>query len=182
VVELAGGGTDTIRTSLSTYTLTGEIENLTFNGTSDSIGYGTSGNNRLNGSAQNDLLYGGDGNDRMVGMAGADTVYGGAGADRFQFQALTEIASGTLDVIADFSVSDGDWIDLANIDAIVGTAANDSFTFIGTAAFGNVAGQLRYTVNGANAEVSGDVNGDGAADFTFVVNANTLLSDTDFLL
>ena len=81
-----------------------------------------------------------------------------------------------------FTLGTSGLVSVLSGDAIVGTAANDSFTFIGTAAFSNVAGQLRYAVNGANAEVSGDVNGDGAADFTFVVNANTLLSGTDFLL
>jgi hypothetical protein len=55
----------------------------------------------------------------------------------------------------------GDIIDLSDIDANQNVAGNQAFTFVGDAAFSNVAGELRATAN----LVQGDVNGDGIADF-----------------
>ncbi|HEX8261701.1 MAG TPA: RTX toxin, partial [Allosphingosinicella sp.] len=79
--------------------------------------------------------------------------------------------SGSADKILDFSI--GDLIDLSVIDADSGTAGNQAFSFIGNAAFGNHAGELRYQSNGGNEWlVQGDTNGDGTADFQFVLVIN----------
>jgi len=54
--------------------------------------------------------------------------------------------------------------------------------FLGIAAFSSIAGQLRYDVNGQDLIVSGDLNGDGTADFSFkVANLASLLA-ADFVL
>ena len=50
------------------------------------------------------------------------------------------------------------------IDAKTGPG-NQRFTFIGTAAFTNIKGELRVEQSGTSAIVMGDVDGDGAADF-----------------
>ncbi len=64
-----------------------------------------------------------------------------------------------------------------------GAIAGDlAFTFIGTAAFSNVAGQLRYQQFATCAVVSGDTNGDGSADFAIQLNGTHTLLATDFLL
>ncbi|MCK6405225.1 MAG: cadherin domain-containing protein, partial [Rhodocyclaceae bacterium] len=89
VVETAGGGADTVRTTVS-YTLTGQVENLTLLGESNLFGVGNVlsnfiegnlGNNVLDGLDGNDTLQGGRGNDYLVGGSGNDLLEGGAGND-----------------------------------------------------------------------------------------------------
>ena len=67
------------------------------------------------------------------------------------------------------------------MDANIGTSGNQAFAWIGTAAFGSVAGQLRL-VPGANSVLQGDVNGDGVADFEVLLYAIATVSVNDILL
>nr|WP_316653164.1 calcium-binding protein [uncultured Gellertiella sp.] len=73
-------GTDTVKSSLAAYTLTGGVENLILTGTAIE-GTGNDGDNILTGNAENNRLYGGDGNDTLDGGAGADHMEGGKGDD-----------------------------------------------------------------------------------------------------
>jgi serralysin len=91
VTELASQGIDTVFTSLSSYRMGNNIENLTYTGAStfsgagnglDNVMIGGSGANTLDGGAGNDILYGYGGNDTLLGNIGDDTLYGGAGNDR----------------------------------------------------------------------------------------------------
>jgi Ca2+-binding RTX toxin-like protein len=155
---------------------------------------GGSGDDILLGGSDNDELRGGDGNDRLTGGSGKDVLLGGNGANTFIFGPgdFSGTTSGTADFIADYSQFFGDKIDLALIDANIATTKNDAFTFIGTAAFHNVAGELRYTSYtvglGGSSErlVLGDTNGDGTADFAIRLSAtlDTVLAlfATDFVL
>ncbi len=90
IVEAAGGGTDRVNTSLNSYTLASEVENLNFIGYGNFTGNGNAsanaitagnGNDSLSGNDGNDTLVGGDGNDTLVGGAGNDSLLGGAGGD-----------------------------------------------------------------------------------------------------
>ena len=74
-----------------------------------------------------------------------------------------------------------DLIDLTQIDANANVNANQAFTWIGTAAFSNLAGQLRL-ITGANSVLQGDVTGDGVADFEVQFNAIATVSVNDILL
>lgn len=81
--------------------------------------------------------------------------------DRFLFDEadMAGLTSTTCDRITDFAA---DRIGLTDIDANTATVdIDDAFTFIGTGAFSNVAGQLRYEQVGGNTLITGDVNGDG---------------------
>ncbi|WP_112663842.1 calcium-binding protein [Microvirga flavescens] len=71
ITELAGGGTDTVVSSIS-YALSAELENL--------IGSG-SGALRLTGNAAANAITGADGKDRLDGGLGKDTLSGGYGND-----------------------------------------------------------------------------------------------------
>ncbi|KZD24927.1 calcium-binding protein [Tardiphaga robiniae] len=145
---------------------------------------GGEGNDALTGGAGNDILHGGAGNDQLwgnagedilAGGAGADVLAGGAGADRFVFTAVTDSTPGVMDRITDFGT--GDRIDLSAVDADSNAAGQQAFAFIGGAAFGHIAGQLRY----ADHLLQGDVNGDGSADFQVHVNVVSLKA-SDFIL
>ena len=72
--------------------------------------------------------------------------------------------AGRADTISDFT-SGLDRISLSGIDADTAMAGDQVFAFIGVAAFGGVAGQVRY----AAAMLEGDVYGDGLADFQLVI-------------
>ena len=74
VSELAGEGTDEVRTSLASYVLGSTLENLT--------GISSSGQT-LTGNAASNVILAGAGADVINGGAGADTMHGGAGDDIF---------------------------------------------------------------------------------------------------
>lgn len=137
--------------------------------------FGQNGDDRLNGLA---------GNDRLIGGLGSDELTGGTGTDQFIFASLAEMGTLviTADEVMDFSRAQGDRIDLQQIDAKSGTSPNDAFTWIGTSAFHHVKGELHYSVSGGDAYLSGDVDGNGAADFIIRIDTMTSLSAGDFIL
>ncbi|MEA3036794.1 MAG: hypothetical protein QOH04_2571 [Sphingomonadales bacterium] len=145
----------------------GATETFHFNGSAE-----TDGAFRLFGGAADDVLVGGSGNDLLYGGLGADTLTGGAGADVFRYQSTAESGGAAIDHIQDFTL--GDIIDLSRIDADTTQAGDQAFSFMsGATTFTGAghAGELIAVNNGGGIwTVSGDVNGDGAADFQIVVN------------
>ncbi|MFL8990032.1 peroxidase family protein [Pseudomonas sp. QLc11A] len=93
VFELAGAGTDTIWTSLASYTLGANVENLFFGGIGNFAGTGNTLDNTVVGGAGNDVLTGGAGNDVIIGGAGADTMVGGVGNDTYEVSDLGDVVS-----------------------------------------------------------------------------------------
>jgi serralysin len=77
VTELAGGGTDEIRTSLATYTLAAlaNLENLTGTNAAGQTLTGNGSANVIKGAAGNDVIDGGTGADTMAGGAGNDLYF-----------------------------------------------------------------------------------------------------------
>ncbi|MGK9169541.1 M10 family metallopeptidase C-terminal domain-containing protein [Inquilinus limosus] len=144
--------------------------------------YGGSGADVLYGGATANILVGNAGNDVIDGRAGKDSMGGGAGADRFVFGSVTHSTVAAADRIVDFSHAEGDRIDLRPIDADIGAGGNQAFRFIGTAAFSHHAGELHYAVAGGTTTVSGDVDGDGAADFSIALTGSISLVAGDFVL
>lgn len=170
-----GGGNDT---------LTG-IENL-IGGTGADLLVGDGGANVLDGGGGADQLAGAGGADVLIGGAGRDMLLGGDGGDLFRFATIKDlpgIATTTADAILDFSTAQGDLIDLSGIDAIKQTSAvNDAFAWIGSGAFTKHAGELRYVVSAGVGLVSGDLDGNGTADFAIRIDGGAALAATDFLL
>jgi len=72
---------------------------------------GGNGNDILIGQEGNDTLDGGAGNDILWGGSGNDVLWGGAGADTFLFTS----AEHGVDTIKDFSLAQGDVLDISNI-------------------------------------------------------------------
>ncbi|MDB5823804.1 MAG: hypothetical protein JWR21_2508, partial [Herminiimonas sp.] len=73
VTEAPNGGTDEVRTGLASYTLSANVENLTFTGTADATGTGNGLANVITGNVGNDTLDGGAGADTLIGGSGNDT-------------------------------------------------------------------------------------------------------------
>lgn len=144
---------------------------------------GDAGNDWLFGGAGADRLEGGIGDDRIQGSYGRDVLAGGAGADTFIFSNGDSAASAAgADRIRDFSRAEGDRIDLSAIDANGGAAGDGAFIFVGTTAFSGAAGELRFTTSTTTTLVEGDMNGDGVADFSLIVDGTVPLTGADFIL
>ncbi|WP_458371007.1 peroxidase family protein [Pseudomonas fluorescens] len=103
VSELAGAGIDTVWTSLASYTLGANVENLFFGGSGNFAGTGNALDNIIVGGAGNDVLIGGAGNDTIIGRAGADTMVGGVDNDTYEVADLgdvvTELAGAGIDTV-----------------------------------------------------------------------------------
>jgi Ca2+-binding RTX toxin-like protein len=141
--------------------------------------YGNAGADKLYGGNGADYLAGGKGNDLLQGGLGKDVLIGGGGADDFVFKSVAEAGKGgARDVIRDFSRAQGDDIDLSGIDASTKAAGNQGFSFIGSKGFSGKAAELQYK----NGIVSGDVNGDKAADFHIEIANHHGLVGGDFIL
>jgi hypothetical protein len=152
---------------------------------------GNGGNDTLIGGASADHLNGGSGADHLSGAAGNDVITGGSGADflagnggsdSFVYTAVADSTPSAHDTITDFTVGT-DTIDLHAIDANSHLTGNQAFTFIGETAFSNHAGQLHVThPDSTHTVLSGDVTGDGHADFSITLNGDLHLSSGDFIL
>ncbi len=213
VIEALNGGNDTVESSLAAHTLAANVETLILgeggrDGTGNALNNQITGNggaNTLNGGAGNDMIDGGGGADIIIGGAGSDTLFGGAGADTFQYQSPADIGAGapligrgsipatvSIDTILDFSVREGDRIDLRALDANINTrAVNDDFVVVSQ--FTRVAGQLVIEAvadrGGAIAgeaapggnfyRLLGDTNGDGVSDFTLNIYSQSVLQVSD---
>ena len=97
VSEYSNAGTDLVYSSVS-FILGGNVENLTLTGAANLNATGNSIDNILIGNAGNNLLSGGRGHDLLTGGLGADTLVFGPNSGA--------------DTVSDFSVSEGDHIDL----------------------------------------------------------------------
>ncbi len=167
---------------------------------------GTGNADTIIAKAGNQILQGGAGADTLRGAAGADTLTGGADGDTFDFNALTEGVSSVthtdLDTLNDFTVSQGDVIDLIDIAGITEAeldAAGNSISSLGAVAgvaltnaldtaFGNAAlnaaGKMAsFTHGGSTYLAIEDGTGVGTftagQDFIIKVTGSTLTSFGD---
>ena len=69
------------------------------------------GDDTLYGGDGSDIIYGQEGNDVLYGGSGDDVLSGGSGADTFVMEAVGQ----GIDVITDFSSSEGDVLDLSSM-------------------------------------------------------------------
>jgi len=124
VIEAVGGGKDTVLTSLESYTLGDNVENLNLGfvgiiGAGNSLNNEISGNeldNALYGKEGDDILYGNAGNDGLVGNSGNDTMVGGIGNDSYWVEESGDVVveaagSGTDKVFATVNYTLGDHVE-----------------------------------------------------------------------
>jgi Ca2+-binding RTX toxin-like protein len=185
IIELADRGTDTVRSSGATFTLSDHVENgmttgvglaqtLSGNGAANRL-TGDGDADTLRGMGGADALNGGAGGDRLAGGTGRDLLTGGAGADVFVYEALADSVGRDRDRILDFSQADGDRIDLS---AVFG----GTIDFIEGAAFSGIAGQLRQSTSGTSTLLELDTDGDKRANLLIGVDGAITFTDADFLL
>ena len=150
IVETAGGGVDTVETSLANYFLgAANVENLT----------GTSGSGQnLRGNDGDNVITGGGGADILAGGLGADTLIGGLGIDAFLFD--TALGGGNVDTIAGFvSGTDRFFLENAIFTQLgVGKLATNAFR-VGTSA---QDADDRIIYDAATGALFYDADGDGA--------------------
>ena len=164
IVELAGEGTDQVRTDATSYTLPADVEQLVYIGTANFTGTGNNlanllvggaGNDVLNGDAGDDLLVGGVGNDILIGGSGANTLQGGNGDDVY-------FVSNSGDSIVELI---GEGTDQVRTDAAsYALAANvEQLVYIGTGAFRGEGNELaNLIVGGSGNDVLLGYGGDDA--------------------
>ena len=113
-----------------------------------------------------------------------DRFYGGAGADTFLFRDgdFAGKTSSTADRIHDFNQSEGDKVDLSNVDANTLLASDQDFSFIGSSGFGHHAGELRTYQSAGVTYLAGDTNGDGTADFVIRIDGLHAITAADLVL
>ncbi|HEX7826398.1 MAG TPA: hypothetical protein VF477_15965, partial [Mycobacterium sp.] len=165
VTELANGGTDTVRTSIS-LTLAANVERLEFIGTGPAT---------LKGNGSANTIVGGASNDTLTGGFGVDTLTGGAGNDLFE-----DTAGGLNgDIITDLSLGEKIHITNANLASFAFDLTGSTLTYTGggTLTLQNLPGavhleatasagggvDLTLVQNPYNA-LSSDFNGDGRDD------------------
>ncbi|MEZ5827275.1 MAG: M10 family metallopeptidase C-terminal domain-containing protein [Hyphomicrobiales bacterium] len=146
---------------------------------------GNSDANTLEGLGGDDTLDGAAGSDTLIGGIGKDLLIGGADNDRFQYDSVKDSLKGATkrDIITDFVQGD-DIIDLSGIDAKKGKSGNQSFKFIGTHKFHDKKGELHYKYNAADnvTVISGDITGNGKANFEIELTGHHNLIKGDFVL
>jgi hypothetical protein len=146
VTELANEGTDTVETTLLTYTLGADLESLTFTGT---------GNFKGTGNTADNVITGGDGNDRLSGGKGHNTLDGGEGNDTYLIRSVvndTVMDSGGIDTIKSL-VS-------LNLDAYAGDI--EKGVLLGTADLDLTGNELANTLTGNSGDNT--ITGGGGRD------------------
>ena len=135
VVELAGEGSDTVRSTIS-WGLGANLETLflegaaNINGTGNALANtivgngganllsGEAGDDMLNGAGGNDTLMGGAGNDRLIGQEGDDVLIGGVGDDTYYINSaadqIVELAGEGWDTV----FSTGSYVAHDNVDGV----------------------------------------------------------------
>ncbi|MFM8332725.1 MAG: beta strand repeat-containing protein [Candidatus Methylumidiphilus sp.] len=173
-----GGGVDTVTYLCATAAVTASLATA-------AQATGGSGSDtllnieNLTGSGYADTLGGDGGRNVLVGGLGADVLVGGLGADTFRLYAMAESGPGEAerDAIADFSLAEGDKIDLSAIDADALAAGNQRFaSFIQGGAFSGAfasAGHLYF--DQAAHVLYGNTDADGTAEFSIeLIGVNSL--------
>ncbi|UXN76066.1 hypothetical protein N8D56_25505 (plasmid) [Devosia sp. A8/3-2] len=180
VTELAGEGTDLVRSSL-TYIPGAHVENLTLTGTAGINGTGNALDNELVGNEAANVLMGGDGNDVLRGGGGADVLNGGSGFDIASYEHATSgVYAHTGNAGANSGEAAGDTY--SSIEGLRGSAFADQLVPVGNNSriYGG-AGNDVLTAVGSNAELHGEAGDDalhGHAVMTFSTGATARIPCT----
>jgi Ca2+-binding RTX toxin-like protein/cyclophilin family peptidyl-prolyl cis-trans isomerase len=183
VVEAAGGGADSVSSSITT-TLPAEVESLTLTGTSGINGTGNALSNKLTGNAAINSLVGGSGNDTLDGGAGNDSVTGSAGLDTFRFSSALN-GSNNVDRLLDFNVVD-DRLELENAVytklTATGALASANFRASTTGNAVDSSDHVLYDTDSGQLFYDADGSGAGAKVLIAVMSGLPALSSADIFV
>jgi trimeric autotransporter adhesin len=132
VTETVSQGNDTVLSGV-TYTLSGNVENLSLTGTTAINGSGNTLNNVLTGNNAANILSGGTGADTMIGNAGDDSY----------------IVDNTLDTVTEYANEGTDSIQ-SNVAYTLGSNV-ENLTLTGAAAISGTGNTLDNVLTGNNA-------------------------------
>jgi serralysin len=179
ITEAGNAGTDSVYAGYS-YALGSNVENLYLTGSKAANGTGNALNNILSGNSGANKLGGGDGDDMLYGKGGIDTLTGGSGSDKFVF----DTALGSIDKIADFSVTDDTIVLSKSIFAAasLNLGTLDASQFLTGASAGDASD--RFVYNSSTGALYYDADGIGGAAQQQIATVSKLLALTaaDFLL
>ncbi len=176
VVENAGEGTDTVKSSL-TWTLGSNFERLTLLGSTDISGTGNSLANIITGNVGNNILSGGGGADSFLGGAGDDTYNVDSTTDT-----VTENVSEGTDLVSS-SVSFTLAADVENL-TLTGSSALSGTGNAGDNVLTGNSGNNTLTGSGGNDTLDPGILGTdslvgGTGNDTYVVNRSTGITVTE---
>ncbi|WPB86022.1 hypothetical protein [Sediminicoccus rosea] len=163
VVELAGGGVDTVR-AMVTVTLAANVENLVLLAPART-GTGNGLANLITGNDLGNTLNGGLGDDTLVGGRGADALSGGAGADRMEGGAGNDVYSvdDAGDVVVEAALGGTDMVK-ASIGWTLG-ADLENLTLLGTAGLTGTGNARANAITGnAGANLLAGLDGNDTLD------------------
>ena len=136
---------------------------------------GRRGADAIDGGDGVDRLYGGGGSDELVGGAGGDILTGGRGADVFVYEAATDSTTLLADRIVDFELG-RDHVDLSEL-------VGGPIAWLGRTGFsGDGDAEARYVKKSALVKLTIDLDGDGGADMTIVLEGLGRLGADDLFL
>jgi serralysin len=167
-IELAGEGTDEVRTTFSIIALQANLENLTFTDNAvHAAGVGNILDNVITGGTRTDDLFGREGNDTLIGGSGAaNTLLGQQGDD-------TYIVADAGDSVIELA---GEGIDTVQTALSIYTLRDnvENLTYTGSGDF-----------TGIGASDANRITGGSGADFLSGLDGNDILiggSDADLLI
>jgi hypothetical protein len=108
-----------------------------------------SANDTVSGGAGNDTINTGAGNDILIGGAGNDTLTGGLGSDTFKWSLGDQGTTGSpaRDVVKDFTVAQGDSLDLRDLLQGEHSTADGTYNLTKYLQFGVESGKLVLSVD-----------------------------------
>ena len=161
IIENANEGADTVISSLTTYALGNNIENLTLIGSAIN-GTGNTLNNLIIGNSAVNTLVGDAGDDTLNGGGGVDTLNGGDGNDTYivtaQQSTTTVVDSSGTDTIqssADFTLATLTYIE--NL-TLTGSAINGTGNTVANVITGNASNNVLDGGTGADTMIGGAGN------------------------